>query len=332
MMQERLVTIIIPVYNGESVLEDSAGDVFAQDYPHVELIAVNDGSADGSLGVLETLKAKAPSNVTMKIIDQPNGGVCSARNAGLDAATGDYIAFLDQDDRIPDYYVTGLVNAMSPEDEMVIGGSIDVHAGTGKTADRDLDTQEPWSMYRNTAPWGRLYRRDTINANGIRFEDLKISEDFYFNFLYLSCCHKGKVVIISQSGYRWTINKGSESHANMSRIGKDRDVTEMLDRLLSDMKAVTKDSALDAVLFEYLVIKHIVWYLLFVRKGASGNELKEVYGKCMCFLEEHFPDYRKNPMLKPGHPKGENRKIRFIVRAAVRLHGMHLLLPLIRIM
>ena len=58
-MEERLVTIIIPVYNGASVLGDSVGDVFAQDYPAVELVAVNDGSRDGSLEVLEGLREKA---------------------------------------------------------------------------------------------------------------------------------------------------------------------------------------------------------------------------------------------------------------------------------
>ena len=331
-MEESLITIIIPVYNGASVLGESVGDVFSQDYPHVELIVVNDGSSDGSVKLLETLREKAPSNVTMKIIDQPNGGICSARNAGLNAASGDYIAFMDQDDRIPRDYVSRLLDAMSPEDEMVIGGSIDLHADTGKTVNRNLDPQAPWSMYRNTAPWGRLYRRDIIDANGIRFKDHKISEDFYFNFLYLSYCHKGKVKVVPQSGYMWTISKDSESHANMSKIEEDRDVTEMLDKLLTDMKPVTRESALENELFEYLIIKHIVWYLLFVRKGASRKAMKEIYAKCMRWLEEHFPDYKKNPMLKPGRPAGESRKIRFIVRAAMRLHRMHLLLPILKMM
>ncbi len=332
MTSERFVTIIIPVYNGVSVLGESVGDVFSQDYPHVELIVVNDGSSDGSVKLLETLLEKAPSNVTMKIIDQPNGGICSARNAGLDAATGDLIAFMDQDDRIPRDYVSSLVNAMGSEDEAVIGGTVDHHVASGKRSRRDMDPGAKWSMYRNTAPWGRLYRRDIIDANGIRFEDHKISEDFYFNFLYLSYCHKGKVKVVPQSGYMWTISKDSESHANMSKIEEDRDVTEMLDKLLADMKPVTRESALENELFEYLIIKHIVWYLLFVRKGASRKAMKEIYAKCMSWLEEHFPDYKKNPMLKPGRPAGESRKIRFIVRAAMRLHRMHLLLPILKMM
>ena len=326
-MKERVVTIIIPVYNGTAVLADSVGDVFAQDYSAVELVAVNDGSGDGSLEVLEGLREKAPSNVTMKVIDKANGGICSARNVGLDAATGDLIAFMDQDDRIPHDYVSSLVKAMGPDDEAVIGGTIDHYVASGKRSRRDMDPSAPWSMYRNTAPWGRLFRKDIIDAHGIRFEQTKISEDFYFNFLYLSYCSAGCVKIVPQSGYEWTIRESSESHANMSRIADDRDVTAILDKLLESMKPIGDGSALDAVLFEYLMIKHIVWYLLFVSKGASRADVTSVYESCMHWLASSFPSYRKNPCLKPGRPEGEDKKIRFIVRTAVRLDRMHLFLP-----
>ena len=317
----------MPVYNGESVLGDSVGDVFAQDYPAVELVAVNDGSGDGSLEVLEGLREKAPTNVTMKVIDKANGGICSARNAGLDAATGGLIAFMDQDDRIPHDYVSSLVKAMGPEDEAVIGGTVDHHVASDKRSRRDMDPGAPWSMYRNTAPWGRLFRKDIIDAHGIRFEQTKISEDFYFNFLYLSYCSAGCVKIVPQSGYEWTIRESSESHSNMSRIDKDRDVTAILDKLLESMKPIGDGSALDAVLFEYLMIKHIVWYLLFVSRGATRADVTAVYESCMSWLVAAFPEYRKNPCLKAGRPEGEDKKIRFIVRTAVMLDRLHLFLP-----
>ena len=321
------VTIIMPVYNGESVLADSVGDVFAQDYSDVELVAVNDGSSDGSLEVLEGLREKAPSNVTVKVIDKANGGICSARNAGLDAATGDLIAFMDQDDRIPRDYISSLVNAMSPDDEAVIGGTVDHHVASGKRSRRDMNPGAKWSMYRNTAPWGRLFRKDIIDAHGIRFEQTKISEDFYFNFLYLSYCSTGRVKIVPQSGYEWTIRESSESHANMSRIAGDRDVTAILDKLLESMKPISDGSALDAELFEYLMIKHIVWYLLFVSRGAARADITAVYKSCMSWLAAAFPNYRKNLCLKPGRPEGEDKKIRFIVRTSVLLDRMHLFLP-----
>ena len=322
-----LVTIIIPVYNGASVLADSVGDVFAQDYPAVELIAVNDGSNDGSAELLERLCAEAPDNVSMKVISQENGGICAARNAGIKAATGAYIAFMDQDDRIPSDYLSRLVNAMAPEDEMVIGGNIDFLADKGVKRERNLVPNAEWSMYRNTAPWGRLYRKDIIDEHGVLFAKTKISEDFYFNFLYLSYCSKDRVKIVPQSGYVWTIRKSSESHSNMSRIDKERDVTALLGKLMEDMLEITDGSALRADLFEFLMIKHIVWYLLFVSKGAAKQDVTDVYGRCLRWLKTAFPNYRKNPNLRVGRPVGEDWKISFIVRTSLMLDKMHLFLP-----
>lgn len=326
-MNGKLVTVIIPVYNGASVINDSVSDVYSQDYPDMELIVVNDGSSDDSSSVLRSLADNAPSNVKVRVIEQENGGICAARNKGLDEATGDYIAFMDQDDRIPSDYISSLMNALSEDDEMVIGGNIDYLADKDKRNNRDFVPEAEWSMYRNTAPWGRLFRKDMIDANNIRFKKTKISEDLYFNFLYLSYCTKGKVKIIPQSGYVWTIRKESESHSNMSRISEDRDVTVILDELINDMHTVDGSSALRTDLFEYMMIKHIVWYLLFVSKGAAKEDVKSVYTHAMGWLESRFPEYRKNPNLKSGKPEGEDKKISLIVRSALRMDKKGLFLP-----
>ncbi|MBR1798215.1 MAG: glycosyltransferase [Clostridiales bacterium] len=330
-MMGELVTIIVPVYNGAAFLPDSVGSVYAQDYSPIELILINDGSEDESLSVLQDLAGKAPEGVSVRIIDQENEGICAARNRGLEAATGAYIAFLDQDDSLPKSYVSTLVGHMGEDDQIVIGGTVDNRVDENRRSDRDLDPDSEWSMYRNTAPWGRIYRKDIIDDNGIRFEKVKISEDLYFNFLYLSCCQKGKVKIIPQSGYEWAIRGESESHANMSRIQKDRDVTSVLSKLIRNMKKIDNESALREDLFEYMVIKHIVWYLLFVSKGASGSEIEQVYRDCMDWLKTSFPDYRRNSQLKLGKPVGEKWKIRFIVRSAVRMDKMGILLPFLKL-
>ena len=330
MRMSNTVSVIIPVYNGESVLASAVRDVYAQDHADIELIAVNDGSSDGSLALLRTLASEAPSHVHMKIIDQQNAGICKARNAGLDAASGEFIAFMDQDDHIPSGYISRLVSYMGEDTRAVIGGTIDARP-TGDTR-RDLDPAAPWSIYRNTAPWGRLFERTLLERHHIRFFDTKISEDFYFNFMYLSCCQRGQVKVIEQSGYAWTIDAKSESHSNMSRIASDRDVTVMLGRLLQDMEPISGESALSQELFEYAVIKHVVWYLLFVSRGAAKDDVKCVYEHTMAWLRESIPNFRKNPELKLGRPKGEAFKIRTIVRTCVALDRIGLLKPLLVLM
>lgn len=85
-------SVIVPVYNCQDFIAQTIESILMQTYPAFEIIAVNDGSTDNSLQLLEQFAEK------ITIIDKPNGGVSSARNAGIVKATGDWIAFLDGDD------------------------------------------------------------------------------------------------------------------------------------------------------------------------------------------------------------------------------------------
>ncbi|MBO7095774.1 MAG: glycosyltransferase family 2 protein, partial [Lachnospiraceae bacterium] len=96
-MENALISIIIPVYNAAKYLERSVGSVLKQSYRNLEIITVDDGSTDDSL---ELLNSFASSDSRVKVIHKENGGSSSARNAGLKAATGEYIGFIDADDYI----------------------------------------------------------------------------------------------------------------------------------------------------------------------------------------------------------------------------------------
>ena len=91
-----LVSVIIPVYNGERYLSDTIGSVIAQTEKDWEIVAVNDGSTDHSQAILEEFAMKYPDRI--RVISVSNGGVSRARNTGVSEARGTYIAFLDQDD------------------------------------------------------------------------------------------------------------------------------------------------------------------------------------------------------------------------------------------
>jgi glycosyltransferase involved in cell wall biosynthesis len=91
-----IVSVIIPVYNGERYLAETIESVIAQTEMNWELIAVNDGSTDNSLTILEEYIKKIPERI--KVITVENRGVSSARNTAVAAARGTYVAFLDQDD------------------------------------------------------------------------------------------------------------------------------------------------------------------------------------------------------------------------------------------
>lgn len=92
---EDLITIIVPVYNVEKYLEESIRSIINQTYKNIEILAINDGSTDGSL---ELLKKLSYEDDRIKIISQKNKGLSGARNTGIDSAKGNYIMFLDSDD------------------------------------------------------------------------------------------------------------------------------------------------------------------------------------------------------------------------------------------
>lgn len=91
------ISVVIPIYNAEKTLENTLSSVMKQTILPLEIICVNDGSTDNSLVLLEKF-AKGITPVPIKIINKKNGGVSTARNAGIKASSGNWIAFLDADD------------------------------------------------------------------------------------------------------------------------------------------------------------------------------------------------------------------------------------------
>lgn len=101
-MKNPLVSVIIPVYNVERYLEECLDSVFNQTYKHIEVIAINDGSTDNSLNILNEYSKK---HSNLKVINQENQGQAAARNKGISEASGEYVHFLDSDDYLaPDTF------------------------------------------------------------------------------------------------------------------------------------------------------------------------------------------------------------------------------------
>lgn len=187
------LSIIIPVYKVEKYLTDCLDSIFCQNVPDMEVIAVNDGSPDGSLDILRDYEKR---NNNMRVIDQPNQGVSVARNAGLDAATGEYIMFVDPDDWLQPTIAQLLDEAHDAgEPDLVIAGYSTVSASGVKA---DIDITNP-GLYKGTrqcldnlvdvyeqlyvVPWSKMFRRDFITRNNGRFEvGLNRFQDAVFNF------------------------------------------------------------------------------------------------------------------------------------------------------
>lgn len=170
---DALISIVVPVYGTEAYLPQCVESLLAQTHSHLELILIDDGSPDHS-GALCDRYGEQDQRVL--VIHQENQGVSTARNAGVKAAHGQYIAFVDSDDWVgPDYLAALLQAAEQSEADAVVevsGAQTDVW--TGPEALRQLCYQKQF----DTAPWGKLFRAELVQKTpfpeGMFFEDLAV--------------------------------------------------------------------------------------------------------------------------------------------------------------
>lgn len=204
-----LISVIIPVYNAENWLQRCLDSIYRNTYQNLEVICVNDGSTDGSLNIL-----KAQPDPRIVIIDQNNAGVSAARNAGLDIAHGEFIAFVDPDDWVHHRYFERLTRTIGTCDiaccESLRTKEMVADAPIGDTAIRILDSEAANQIENVKVPvWGKLYRRSTIGTT--RFApEVKIQEDKLFNLRILA--RKRTVVMVNVPMYYYFQRADSAVH------------------------------------------------------------------------------------------------------------------------
>ena len=219
-------SLIIPVYNVEQYLKACLNTVVTQSYSDFEVICINYGSTDGSGLVLDEYAAKY-SNIS--IINQVNKGLSATRNAGIRAAKGDYIFFLDSDDWIEPDTLKILAEKQNGEDLLCFNGRRYFEDGRTETPDTGIveDRLTGWEYYNKYALVSRkfhfvctvlrLYRREYLLKNNLFFEEGIYHEDNLFT--PLACYYAKSVKVIPDILYVYRIREGSITQtANVQRL------------------------------------------------------------------------------------------------------------------
>lgn len=234
-----MFSIIIPVYNVESYLRECLDSVVAQTYPGWEAICVNDGSTDSSELILNEYAAR---DSRLKVITQPNGGLSAARNAGVDAAKGDYVFFLDSDDWLEKNALEVLSTNIENEDMLCFSGR---RYFESDRAFHDADQLEPHSYvsgmdyYNDNALLTRdfafvcvvlrIYKREFLSRHSLRFKEGIFHEDNLFTPLV--CYYAKKVRVIDECLYDYRVRANSiTTTGNIKRL---RDLMEIANALAS---------------------------------------------------------------------------------------------------
>ncbi len=201
------ISVVIPVYNTEKYIRKCLDSVISSTFPDIEIICIDDGSSDHSLEILREYSQRDPR---IRILTQDHQYAGAARNAGIDAASGKYIHFLDSDDEIfPEAYEKLYETAEANQAEVCECLYINTDAATGEVISRpnflkyDQDkllplknaSQNAFSLiYGHVIPWNKLYLREFLTGSSIYFDDLICAEDrsFYFNVIF----HAKKIIRI----------------------------------------------------------------------------------------------------------------------------------------
>lgn len=198
-----MVSVVVPLYNQERYLDKCLRSICEQTYSNLEVIVVNDGSTDGSPSIA---RGWAERDSRIRVIDKANEGVSMARRDGLLAAEGEFVAFVDSDDWLPENSLEILVGHMTGHEVDLVMGSTDKHLGLATKHNIDKVYSFPYhqvveqpelfdkyyiGFYRNTvfhvAMFARLYRKrailEAMNETDLFDDEVnRMGEDLFFNF------------------------------------------------------------------------------------------------------------------------------------------------------
>lgn len=201
-----MISIITPVYNAANYIRKCIESIICQSYQDWELILIDDESIDDSGKICD---AYAEQDNRIRVIHQRWGGVSSARNAGLCAARGQWVTFVDADDFLASDFLRHL-KKRSNEDFVISGYISYPEQNVNKIAENDCSVNLSDVGFANGQylfmfyfPWAKLYKTDIIKENHLTFcEDIRLSEDSCFIIRYMAHCKTVGMTILTDYYYR----------------------------------------------------------------------------------------------------------------------------------
>ena len=325
-MTKPLVSIIIPVFNAESYLQQTLDSLCRQDYQNIEILCIDDGSTDASSSIVNSYKEKDSRII---YIHQDNSGPGAARNHGIELARGEFIVFQDADDLLHPKTISrmGDVAERYQADVAICGfqscsdSLSDVDWNIDLTAEPEVVMGDLALAFQNSQkfrghPWGKLYRRDTIGD--IRFNNLRSGEDTCFN---IDIAARSKCfVVLSTPFYIYrqvnaSITHQASHHANTIEAAK----AIGLHCIELERQGIISDKAMLALIRRYATNAICLHLLLMMDNESLSDEQR----KSLLNLSNDILQSLKSKM--PFYANIYSWKYYWMYLTAVRLHSLAML-------
>lgn len=236
------ISVIVPVYNTEKYINKCLDSLVNQTMKNIEIIVVNDGSKDRSEEVIKQYVDKYPQMI--KYYKKENGGLSSARNYGIEKATGDYISFVDSDDYVDKELFLSLESYIDKDIELVKFKTIKKYKDgklekiSGPTFDKCCGEEAFNKLYSNDIliepAWLYLYRREFWIKNNFKYEDNLYHEDFGLTPLIIT---SAKTVVSTEVyGYYYIQRENSIVTDKTKNVRKAYDLLKHYDNMIEKIK------------------------------------------------------------------------------------------------
>lgn len=274
-MEEKypLISIIVPVYNVEKYLDRCLNSIVNQTYKNLEIILVDDGSPDNCPSMCDEWAEK---DARIKVIHKNNGGLSSARNAGIELAVGDYIGFVDSDDWIEKdmyeylYKLLQYTDADYSSIEMFITKEYNYSLHQSKEITECLSTKQLLNIFFRVTSneikycvCDKLFKSNIVKqikfVNGIRFEDIM------YNFEVLKKCKKA--IYSNQIKYYWFVN--NEGITNSSICSVDMQMLDVWNQIVNECEKEFPDFTYYALINRYRAALALLGK--YVKYGVNEN-------------------------------------------------------------
>lgn len=308
-----MISVIIPIYNIDKYLEKSIESVLHQTYENLEIILVDDGSVDNCPMICDNY---ARVDARIKVIHKENGGLSSARNVGIEIATGEYIAFVDGDDYIlPNMCERMLSEMRASEADIVMCSYLNVdkngnfldNAKISAWFGSGIDLLKTDGLRYNYA-WNKLYRK--VIFDEIRFPDGKLFEDMYIMHNVFQKARKVSIIPDALYVYRKREDSISADLASHRRI-------DFIEALVERIEFLVKIDAEESPLFYFIMQMYITWNRLYQAGALKSPSTAERWNRC----------YARFRLSTKGIARGW-RRFRKLSLSVFRLHPQLLRLAL----